>query len=69
MSSFGSNKTLKPVDCSEVEDLIIYGSSKLDMELEAAKANGIHNIDYELLDSKNVPDEVLAEHYDHNNLY
>jgi hypothetical protein len=62
---------VKPVECSEVEDLIIFGSNKLEMELEAARNVGIENVRYDLLAGANAssPDEILAEHHDHLNLY
>ncbi len=40
-SRVGQNKTLKPVECSELEDLIVFGSSTLEMELKAAHAVGL----------------------------
>ena len=34
---FASNKSLRPVECCEVQDIIIFGSNKLALELAAAK--------------------------------
>jgi hypothetical protein len=54
-----------------MEDLIVFGTSKLEMELEAARMVGLENVRYDLLAGLNAsaPDEIVAEHHDHLNLY
>lgn len=60
---------LKPVESPDIDDLIVYGSGKLDRELQAVKQVGAHKLIIPKEPPAKIPDEVIAEQYDVNNFY
>ncbi|CAG9310706.1 unnamed protein product [Blepharisma stoltei] len=60
-----SKNNIKPVNCTEIEDLYVVGYAKLPMELEAAKNVGIENVRPNLTEIQE-QEEIIAESYDSN---
>jgi len=65
---FSDRPQTKP-DCCEIEDLIVHGTSKLEMELDAAHAVGLEKVDFAHEPQAEAAEEILEEHRDHLNLY
>ena len=61
MAKFSDRPSAKP-DCCELEDLIICGSSKLDMEVAAAHAVGLEKVNFDHVPQAEAVEEIFEEH-------
>lgn len=58
------SESLRLSEISKFDDLVVHGTSKLPLEIEAVKTVGIQNIRTSLIESGAPKEEVISKHYD-----